>query len=57
MLLLSNQQTKCTKYWPDADESCQYGEINITCLTEDVYADFTIRILAVTKVIEVLRYI
>ncbi|WAR16571.1 PTPRJ-like protein, partial [Mya arenaria] len=38
---------KCDQYWPDHGITKQYSEINVTCLTEDMYADFVMRTFSV----------
>ena len=44
------QEHKCDQYWPDLGESKHYGKLNVTCVTEDQYADFTVRSFVVTQV-------
>ncbi|XP_052762508.1 multiple epidermal growth factor-like domains protein 10 isoform X2 [Mya arenaria] len=38
--LVEDGKPKCDQYWPDHGTTKQYGEIHVTCLTEDMYADF-----------------
>ncbi|WAR16521.1 PTPRS-like protein [Mya arenaria] len=41
------KKPKCDQYWPDHGITKQYSEINVTCLTEDMYADFVMRTFSV----------
>ncbi|XP_058447776.1 tyrosine-protein phosphatase 69D [Malaya genurostris] len=43
-------KTKCAKYWPEnINDSTQYGDIMITFMSDNYYADYIIRNLKVTK--------
>lgn len=40
---------KCTKYWPDSD--CKmFGTIEVFLSSEEVYPDFTVRLLTIRNV-------
>ena len=41
---------KCEKYWPDVRTSKLFGKFEVSCIAEDVYADFVARIFTVKKV-------
>ncbi|XP_052761849.1 receptor-type tyrosine-protein phosphatase kappa-like [Mya arenaria] len=45
--LVEDGKPKCDQYWPDHGITKQYSEINVTCLTEDMYADFVMRTFSV----------
>ena len=50
-LLTYLQEHKCDQYWPDLGENIKhYGKLNVTCVTEDQYADFTVRSFVVSQV-------
>ncbi|XP_052763376.1 uncharacterized protein LOC128205628 isoform X3 [Mya arenaria] len=41
--LVEDGKPKCDQYWPDHGITKQYSDINVTCLSEDMYADFVMR--------------
>ena len=41
---------KCEKYWPDVGERKTYGDINVHCMSDERYADFTVTKLTLKKV-------
>ena len=41
---------KCEKYWPDVGERKTYGDINVHCMSDERYADFTVTKLTMKKV-------
>nr|XP_022311522.1 receptor-type tyrosine-protein phosphatase epsilon-like isoform X5 [Crassostrea virginica] len=41
--------SKCHPYWPQDDNECCFDDLTIKCKSEDVFADFTLRYLTVTK--------
>eukprot|EP00058_Branchiostoma_floridae_P017034 XP_002602522.1 hypothetical protein BRAFLDRAFT_93828 [Branchiostoma floridae] len=41
--LMENNKVKCERYWPDNTQTQLYGDFGVTCMREDIYADFTIR--------------
>ncbi|WAR17897.1 PTPRF-like protein [Mya arenaria] len=41
--LIEEEKEKCEQYWPDVGSSARYGNVNVTCLSEDEYAEFTRR--------------
>ena len=41
-----DKKTKCQQYWPDSD-SKQFGPFNITLTDQQVFANYTIRLLQV----------
>ncbi|XP_045183316.2 multiple epidermal growth factor-like domains protein 10 isoform X2 [Mercenaria mercenaria] len=40
---------KCDKYWPDRGSQGLYGDVQVTCLSEDIMTDYTIRTFTVQK--------
>lgn len=44
------QRPKCEQYWPDAGTKQTYGQTHVTCLSEDDYAEFIIRVFTVENV-------
>ncbi|XP_053387233.1 uncharacterized protein LOC123543452 [Mercenaria mercenaria] len=40
---------KCDQYWPEKDFSLQYARIQVTCQSEESYADYTIRSFTIQK--------
>ncbi|XP_052763642.1 receptor-type tyrosine-protein phosphatase kappa-like isoform X3 [Mya arenaria] len=38
--LVEGQETKCEKYWPDQYQSKLYGDTEVVCTFEKLYADF-----------------
>ncbi|WAR16548.1 PTPRT-like protein [Mya arenaria] len=45
--LVEEMKPKCDQYWPGHELTNHYSEINVTCLTEDMYADFVTRTFSV----------
>ena len=41
-------QKKLEKYWPDINETLQFGDITVQHVSRDVYADYEHRTFAVT---------
>ena len=41
-----DKKTKCQQYWPDSD-SKQFGPFNITLADQQIFANYTIRLLQV----------
>ncbi|KAK3594655.1 hypothetical protein CHS0354_003578 [Potamilus streckersoni] len=46
--LVEGGKIKCTQYWP-VEGKCIYGSTDVEYLTEDVFADYTIRKLKIQK--------
>ena len=44
--LKENKKTKCQQYWPDSDSKV-FGPFNITLADQQVFANYTIRLLQV----------
>ncbi|XP_053387620.1 receptor-type tyrosine-protein phosphatase epsilon-like isoform X2 [Mercenaria mercenaria] len=40
---------KCDQYWPEKDFSLPYASIQVTCQSEESYADYTIRSFTIQK--------
>ncbi|WAR17410.1 PTPRS-like protein [Mya arenaria] len=38
--LVEGEKTNCEQYWPDSGEKKVYGDIEVVCRVEKVYADF-----------------
>ncbi|XP_046742503.1 uncharacterized protein LOC124409127 [Diprion similis] len=47
--LMENGKKMCEQYWPDVGGVMEYGEIVVSNLTQDVFADYTYRTFNVTK--------
>ncbi|WAR16470.1 PTPRE-like protein, partial [Mya arenaria] len=45
--LVEEMKPKCDQYWPGHELTNHYNEIDVTCLTEDIYADFVTRTFSV----------
>ncbi|XP_046475153.1 receptor-type tyrosine-protein phosphatase delta-like [Neodiprion pinetum] len=45
--LIENGQTKCEEYWPPVGTKIRYGNVAVTTLSHDVFADYTFRALRV----------
>ena len=41
---------KCDIYWPEINVTAQYDDISVTCNSEDVYANNTVRSFTVEQV-------
>ncbi|XP_053400252.1 receptor-type tyrosine-protein phosphatase mu-like [Mercenaria mercenaria] len=46
--LVEETKMKCVQYWPEAEDSIKYGEINILTESVDIFAEFTIRHIKVS---------
>ncbi|WAR17428.1 PTPRS-like protein [Mya arenaria] len=47
--LVEGKKTKCEKYWPDQHQSKLYGDIEVVCKVEKLYADFIWRQFTLSK--------
>ncbi|WAR16679.1 PTPRS-like protein, partial [Mya arenaria] len=47
--LVENEKTKCNQYWPDRGQSKIYGDIEVSCKVEALYADFIWRQFTLSK--------
>ncbi|WAR16353.1 LOW QUALITY PROTEIN: PTPRC-like protein, partial [Mya arenaria] len=47
--LVEGKKTKCEQYWPDQYQSKLYGDIEVVCKVEKLYADFIWRHITVSK--------
>ncbi|XP_052763633.1 receptor-type tyrosine-protein phosphatase mu-like isoform X2 [Mya arenaria] len=47
--LVEGQETKCDKYWPDQYQSKLYGDTEVVCTFEKLYADFIWRQFTFSK--------
>ncbi|WAR17980.1 hypothetical protein MAR_032574 [Mya arenaria] len=43
------EKGKCDQYWPNVGSSARYGNVNVTCLSEDEYAEFTRRTFHISQ--------
>lgn len=41
--LTEGGKKKCDKYWPDLEETREFGSISVTYLKNDIYADYEYR--------------
>ncbi|XP_052249223.1 receptor-type tyrosine-protein phosphatase kappa-like [Dreissena polymorpha] len=41
--------TKCEKYWPEIGATKLYGQVSVHMMTEEVFAEFTLRTLKIAK--------
>ncbi|XP_052763701.1 multiple epidermal growth factor-like domains protein 11 isoform X2 [Mya arenaria] len=48
--LIEDGKDKCDQYWPDPGVSKTYGDITVSCYTENKYTEFTKRVFSVSKV-------
>ncbi|WAR16439.1 LAR-like protein [Mya arenaria] len=48
--LVESLKTKCEQYWPDHGHSKLYGDIEVVCKVEKMYADFIWRQLTISNV-------
>ncbi|WAR16665.1 PTPRS-like protein [Mya arenaria] len=47
--LVERKKTKCEQYWPVHNQSKIYGDIEVVCKDEHIYADFIWRQLTLSK--------
>ncbi|WAR17876.1 TENX-like protein [Mya arenaria] len=47
--LIEENKDKCDQYWPNVGSSARYGNVNVTCLSEDEYAEFTRRTFQISQ--------
>ncbi|XP_052762438.1 receptor-type tyrosine-protein phosphatase mu-like isoform X3 [Mya arenaria] len=47
--LIEENKGKCDQYWPDVGSSARYGNVNVTCLSEDEYAEITRRTFQISQ--------
>ncbi|XP_074107914.1 protein tyrosine phosphatase 69D isoform X2 [Cotesia typhae] len=54
ILMLTNleeySKTKCAKYWPDKDETKNFGDITVEHVRQRTFSDYVVRELKMTKV-------
>lgn len=50
-------KAKCAKYWPDVGQTKEWGPARVTCLTEEMTNDYTLRQLVLTSHDESERHI
>ncbi|XP_052765428.1 receptor-type tyrosine-protein phosphatase alpha-like [Mya arenaria] len=48
--LIEDGKDKCDQYWPNPGVSKTYGDITVSCYTENKYTEFTKRVFSVSKV-------
>ncbi|XP_015185172.1 PREDICTED: receptor-type tyrosine-protein phosphatase kappa-like [Polistes dominula] len=46
--IIENGKTKCEQYWPDIGKKKKYGDVLVFNSTQNIFADYTFRILHVT---------
>ena len=46
---------KCEQYWPTKHRDCEFDWIAVTCLSENIYSDYTRRNLEVRHAGDVLK--
>ena len=44
------QGMKCEQYWPDTGTSVCYDDVTVTTLNIEIFAEYTVRVLSVSKV-------
>ena len=44
-----SEQNKCTRYWPELDNSKAYGKISVCCLKETTKPHYVLREFVVNK--------
>jgi len=53
---ISFQKPKCEQYWPNVGTTTVYGDVKVTSLSDNQYADFTIRALTLEKVCSLISF-
>lgn len=49
-MYLHLQGMKCEQYWPELETTEVYGDIQVYCEKEDVFAEYTSRVFSVSNV-------
>lgn len=42
-------QSKCARYWPDENQSKEFGKVVLRCVSDSLRADYTLREFLATK--------